>query len=64
MDRFSKACLDFGLDQPENTQAMAQVVVLENQLEVVHDVLYLGSTIYAPPSKTGASAKRIVPFPA
>lgn len=50
MDRFSKACLDLGLDQPENTQAMAQVVVLEHELEVVHDVLYLGSTIYAPPS--------------
>ena len=28
--------------QPEKTQAMAQVVVLQHELEVVQDFLYLG----------------------
>ena len=53
MDHFSKACQDFGLTiSQKKTQVMSQDVdtppgihISNHQLEVVHDFVYLGSTI-------------------
>ena len=50
MNRFSKACRDFGLTiSLKKTQVMAQdmdtppnITILEREWEVVHDFVYLG----------------------
>ena len=53
MNRFSKACQDFGLTiSLKKTQVMGQgmdsppsITTSTQELEIVHDLVYLGSTI-------------------
>ena len=67
MDRFSRACKDFGLTiNLKKTQVMAQgidlrphVTVVNHELDVVHDLVYLGSAISNSPSLNTELQKRI-----
>ena len=67
MNRFSNACQDFGLTiSLKKTQVMAQeensplnMTILEHELEVVNDFVYLGSTISDTLSLDSELKKRI-----
>ena len=67
MNRFSKACQDFGLTiSLKKTQVMGQgvdsppsITISMQELEVVHDFVYFGSTISDTPSLDVELDKRI-----
>ena len=66
MDRFSQTCKDFGLTILTKTHVKAQEIglrlyiqILNHELDVVHDFIYLGSTVSDSLSLNSELQKRI-----